>query len=386
VPVDPVDRAHTLLDLGRPEDAERMVRDVLASEPDNADAASVLALCLHKLWRFDELAQVSARVIALQPDSIVGYSMLATALGNLQRWEESVEPARTAVRLSPDDPSMLAGLAELLAMTSHGDEAVIAATEALRLAPADPGVIEIWGFVLAKTGHWAEAVAPLEAAVGKDPLNSHHLFRLGCVLLRLGRYDEAREQWTTMLAAEPSEQNVALVRDQLVRELVPAPLTALFQQVSVALNGEELDVAAVREYTVGKLLDEDPETAHRVVERMLAEEPASEASLLHALVLKHDGKHDEVADLLVRLHAGGCRADTLYRAAMVSCYRAGAFADGARLAEEAARLFPDVPEYVWFQGKHLVALGDAEAARPLATWFAEQRPGAEADELLAELG
>ncbi|TDQ05937.1 tetratricopeptide repeat protein [Labedaea rhizosphaerae] len=359
-----------------------MVREVLASDPDDPHAVAVLALCVHRLGRYDELVAISERLIALDPDSFVGYAMLSSGLGNDRRFAEAVEPARTAVRLRPDDASVQAGLAEALAMTGQGAEAVRAAVEAVRLAPDDPGVMEIWGFVLAKTERWGEAVAPLAAAVGKDPLNAQHRFRLGCVLLRLGRYDEVREQWSAMLAAEPSERNVRWVHDELVTELVPAPLAGLFQQACLALHGEELDIPAVREYALGRLLEENPAAAHRVVERLTS----PDALLLRALVRKHDGEHEEAAELLVRAHAEGCRSDALYQAAMVSCLRAGAFADGARLAEEAVGLFPDVPAYLWFHAKYLLALGEVEAARPLAARYARLEPGAEADELVAELG
>lgn len=378
-----VDRAHTLLNLGRPEEAERMVRDVLASTPDDVHAVGVLALCLQRLERFAELVPVGEQLIALDPDSFVGYSMLSIGLSNGQRYDEAVQPARAAVRLCPHDASIQAGLAEVLAVTGHGEEAVRAVAEAVRLAPDDPGVKEIWGFVLARTDRWDEAVAPLAAAVGEDPMNAQHRFRLGCVLLRLGRHEEVREQWAAMLAAEPSERNVRWVHDQLVSELVPAPLAGLFQQACLVLHGEELDIAAVREYALDRLLAENPQAARRVVDQ-LTEEP--EASLLRALVRKHDGEHEAAAELVVRAHAEGCRVETLYKAAMVSCFRAGAFADGAMLAEEAVELFPDVLAYLWFHAKYLLALGEVEAARPLAVRYAELEPGKEADELVAELG
>ena len=59
---------------------------------------------------------------------------------------------------------------------------------------------------------------------------------------------------------------------------------------------------------------------------------------------------------------------------------------GSRLAGEATRLFPDVPAYQWFHAKYLLALGDTEAARPLAVRYAELEPGKEADDLVAEIG
>jgi Flp pilus assembly protein TadD len=102
VPADPrLVRADRLIDVGRWQDAERLVREVLASAPDDALAYRLLARALLTGHRDEEAATAVARAIELAPDDAVGHRLRSALLMRAEHNEEAMAAAREAVRLDP---------------------------------------------------------------------------------------------------------------------------------------------------------------------------------------------------------------------------------------------------------------------------------------------
>jgi Flp pilus assembly protein TadD len=102
MPPDPrLIRADQLIDVGRWHDAERLVREVLASSPDDALAHRLLARALLTGNRDEEAARAVARAIELAPDDAVGHRLRSVLLMHGERNDEALAAAREAVRLDP---------------------------------------------------------------------------------------------------------------------------------------------------------------------------------------------------------------------------------------------------------------------------------------------
>ena len=68
-----LDRALQLLELGRLNQAEQLLRDVVADDPSNALGYSLLALVLSDLDRDGEAEERAHEAIALDPELLIQY-------------------------------------------------------------------------------------------------------------------------------------------------------------------------------------------------------------------------------------------------------------------------------------------------------------------------
>ncbi len=173
---DPHDLARELLHGGRADLVERVLRPVLAADPEDAEAHALLALALSSLGK---------------PDA--------------------VREAREAMRLAPHDPVCLHALAEAHVWVTRGPAGEAAARAALA---ADPGHARLHGLLSVALLHraWrsyrpegprAEALRAAEAGLALDPGDLLCLLQRAQALLALGRVDEARAASAAALRERP---------------------------------------------------------------------------------------------------------------------------------------------------------------------------------------
>lgn len=124
--------------LGRPAEAERTLRAVLARAPNHADSRLDLALLLRRSSRLDEAVEELRRALAILPD-LGTYSMaLGTTLVLEGRVAEGVASLRRAAATRPSWAAPRARLAAVLAASGRISEAREHLRSALLLDPRDP--------------------------------------------------------------------------------------------------------------------------------------------------------------------------------------------------------------------------------------------------------
>src|SRR5512146_645115 len=87
-----------------PAEAERLSRDALKQDPDDADTLLLLAMSLHFQRRLDDAVAVYRRLTELAPASGVHWSNYATALLDAGRHGDAEAAWRKASELDPRDP------------------------------------------------------------------------------------------------------------------------------------------------------------------------------------------------------------------------------------------------------------------------------------------
>lgn len=160
---------------GRPEQAERMLRELLRKHPDNVDALrllGVLSLAAGRLQEAERLllrathiapdfadAQLDLgkvykeqhkladaitaleRAIALEPGNFFGYFLLASVLSPAARTDDAIAAYRKVLELRPRHSGAWLGLGHALKTAGQQEEAIAAYRECLRLRP---GSGETW--------------------------------------------------------------------------------------------------------------------------------------------------------------------------------------------------------------------------------------------------
>ncbi|MCP4594690.1 MAG: sulfatase-like hydrolase/transferase [bacterium] len=168
-------RARALEGKGDVEQAERILRSLLADAPSDPTYRGRLAMLLRKAKRFEEAAAEFKMLIGVQPDNALAHHRLGTILGELGRLEEGLVHLREAAEAMPDYPEAHAYLA---------------------LALLDQGKPE-------------QALGYFETAVTLDPTNDETRIGLGEALVQQGRFAEAMEILRAGLVLRPDSMMLA---------------------------------------------------------------------------------------------------------------------------------------------------------------------------------
>jgi len=177
-------RALQLLELGRLDQAERVLRDLVGLDPGDPNAYSLLSLVLFDLGRYREAEDCAGEAIALDPELAIAHGALARALVGQERFKAAATAVREAIRLDPDDPLNHEVLAACELARGKWPEARASAERALALAPDSATAHGLRSVALTMTGgdpkEWQSAAAD---ALRADPGSSTaHAFAANAAL------------------------------------------------------------------------------------------------------------------------------------------------------------------------------------------------------------
>jgi tetratricopeptide (TPR) repeat protein len=250
-----LDRGKRFLEERNPQEAERLLRELVAQSPGDARASYYLGIALARQDRNHEAIQAfeNARRLASRPNASVLYE-LGAAYSKLERWQEAEEVLRQATELAPSETRMglqlgwvyyskleggkaraeferVIGIAPspmaffYLGLTEIGLGRNEPAIEALRRAiDLDPELLEAHvalGKVLSRAGRDEEATAVLRRALEIDGKSADSHFQLGLIALRRSDLDSASQSFATAIGSDPEHlqawYNRALVCERLGR-------------------------------------------------------------------------------------------------------------------------------------------------------------------------
>ena len=136
-------RGMLAVEMGRLDVLERDMRDILAREPDNADALNALGYTLaDRTDRYEEAYALIKRAIELKPDDHYIVDSLGWVLHRMGRHEEALVQLRRAMSLNPD-PEIAAHLGEVLWVLGNKVEARAVWSTALEAAPDDERLLDV---------------------------------------------------------------------------------------------------------------------------------------------------------------------------------------------------------------------------------------------------
>lgn len=208
-------RAQTLWQMGRPEEAIKLLGPAIASSPDDYVLHDVAATAYGKLQRYEEAIVSARRVVELNPHAGRSHRRLADLLGKANRPREAREPALTAVRLEPDNSSAHATASETLRRCGDLRQATELAQRAIQLNPDRH--LPLIGRLLVSSGRWQEAEAQFNRALSVYPDGWDTYFYLALSLVPQGRLSEAKVLLERFLGAHPDDNVVPLLWEHLAQ-------------------------------------------------------------------------------------------------------------------------------------------------------------------------
>jgi tetratricopeptide (TPR) repeat protein len=192
-------------ETGRPDEAERDYRRLLAITPDDPGALAHLAVLLMEAERWEEGAELLDRSLAIDPHQPHMLANRGTALVALGRFEEAAASFEQAIALQPD--SARAAAYHDLGVYLQGLERLAQAADAYGKAIAlQPALAPAWrerGLCLARLGRLDEALTSLDRALALVPEDAETVAARGIALYLSGRLDSALAVFDRALALAP---------------------------------------------------------------------------------------------------------------------------------------------------------------------------------------
>jgi tetratricopeptide (TPR) repeat protein len=168
----------TLYELNRLDEAEQVVRQVLALEPRSANATGLLAQIVTEQGRHEEGVHLARRIRTADPAALEPRVVLAGVLSLTGKKDEALQEANAAVDIAPGDPRAHYALGNVCVVMNDGHAALLAFDRMAECMDRDsdriPSLWREWccagrGAALSLVGRHAEAMAAFTEALTVDP-------------------------------------------------------------------------------------------------------------------------------------------------------------------------------------------------------------------------
>jgi len=188
---------------GRLADADRSMRRLLDTAPDEAEYHRGLGNVLRKAGRLDEAIPSFRRALELEPTLAAAWHDLAGTFRTLSRLDEAVVVYGEAIAALPDDMTSRLALGQLLGESGRFAEARDEFEQALAVKPDDARAHTLLGMTLLRLGDVDSGLSHLRAAVDAAPDSPDAHYNLAMTLLGMRRTGEAIEHLERTTTLKP---------------------------------------------------------------------------------------------------------------------------------------------------------------------------------------
>jgi protein O-GlcNAc transferase len=266
---------------GRLGEAEAVYREILAQQPDHADALQLLGIVVYNLGRAGESAELIGRAVALdssRPDYQFNLGLVLAGQGKI---DEAIAAYSRATALEPAFWQAWNELSKVYWEAGRRVEAAGALQQVTALRPKEIEAHNALGAMLLEDGRGEEAIACFQKAIEINPKRAELYSNLGYALKFCRRHKEAIAACRAAIAIDPNlaqahnNLGFALIDSDRVTEAISEYETALKLMPEDGLARTNLAVAlktagrveeAIAEYRT--VLKRDP-TAVRVYDNLL---------------------------------------------------------------------------------------------------------------------
>jgi tetratricopeptide (TPR) repeat protein len=228
----------------------------LAVRPDWAEAHVNLGNALRQLGKLDEAVPMLRRALQLQTGSAEAHNNLGNALGDQGKLDEAIACYRRALELRPGYANAHYNLANALSQQGKLDEAVACYRRALELQPDFTEAHNNLGNALKDQGRPDEAAACYRLALRLAPDRADLHRNLGHAYRDLGHFDEANREYAAALRLDPGDVKTYYSLS-LIHRFTPADPSTL-EAIEAAAARDDLPLFERRQlhFALGKAYDD----------------------------------------------------------------------------------------------------------------------------------
>jgi tetratricopeptide (TPR) repeat protein len=189
---------------GRLAEAAAAYRQILALQPNLAEAYNNLGNVLLVQGQLDEARVQYERATALKPELFQAHNRLGDVFHRQGKLDQAVTRYRRAIALRPDLAETHNNLAAVLGRQGNLDAAAAHCQRAVALNPSMFEAHNNLGNIFRRQGKLDQAVAHYRQAIALAPNFADAHYNLGGVLNQQGQLDEAAAQYERALALNPN--------------------------------------------------------------------------------------------------------------------------------------------------------------------------------------
>ncbi len=197
------DKGTGYVNIGRLEDAAKVLRHLTDIDETNTKAQLELADVLEQLQKYDEVLEAYAKYLQTGVPNADVIRKLASIYSMRGEYEEALSGYDLLLESNPDDVVTRRLRAEALRFLGRDDKAAEAFAEMLTLRPHDLSIRFLYASSLATIGKTEEALNQYAELTLKDPENTAALFGYAEMLSRMGKYPEAVIHFDKLIGKYP---------------------------------------------------------------------------------------------------------------------------------------------------------------------------------------
>jgi tetratricopeptide (TPR) repeat protein len=187
--------------------AEGVIRQILARNPNDADATRQLSICFFRFRRLDEAMEQARIAVSLDPNSLNLCQLAAIHMAKNQV-DESIETFLQAVALKADHIPSISGLAAAHHLKGRFDEALKWADRGLAIRSEHCGMLRTQAGALAALKREPEALAAMEHFLRLEPDSAESQSSASEILKRLGKTEEASQFAHRAMQMKPADPHL----------------------------------------------------------------------------------------------------------------------------------------------------------------------------------
>jgi tetratricopeptide (TPR) repeat protein len=196
-------RAADLLQAGKLDEAESILRRLLATTPNNSDAHNLLGIILNQRNRSAEAEREYRTALRLNPNGVSAMANLGVLLASTNRSAEATKTFEAVLRLVPDHPQATLNLGLQYAARGNDALAVPLLQKAIALQLAGYEVQYRLGISLYNLKHFDEASTAFAAALTVSSQAAGPVYYLGLIAWTNARFDQAEELFSRAVVLQP---------------------------------------------------------------------------------------------------------------------------------------------------------------------------------------
>src|SRR5437870_3450093 len=221
-------RAAELLQSGKPDEAEPILRRVIVSNPDNADAHNLLGVILDQRGQTQAAEREYRTSLHLNPNAISPMANLGVLLAHTKRDDEAIKIFEAVLRAAPDHPQATLNLGLQYAVRGDDARAAPLLQRAMTLGLDTYEVRYHLGVSLYKLKRLDEAASAFESALALSSNAAEPYFYLGLIAWASGHEVEAPDLWDRAVSLKPDFPEANFMLGEALRKNHRTPASVEF--------------------------------------------------------------------------------------------------------------------------------------------------------------
>jgi tetratricopeptide (TPR) repeat protein len=188
---------------GKLDQARKVYEQVLADEPNNANALNLLGLASWQTGQHARAAELLHKAIAIDASQSAFYANLAAAQRGLGQFDEAMENYDRAIRLQPYAAVVHVHLGDLYEQLQEPEKAIASYERAVQVEPNRCEPYARLALVYKQRGDLRRAADFFHQAIQRAPAMAELYFELANVLQMANRLDDAIECYRKAIQLKP---------------------------------------------------------------------------------------------------------------------------------------------------------------------------------------